>query len=146
MNKLFLLFLITTSLSITSCNRDDSQVESTITYGINPFEESGVSGTAKFIREGNDTIIEIRLMGTTPGLSHPTHIHFNSIQEGGDIAITLEPVNGDTGTSTTRVTQLDDGTTIDYGNVIFFDGHIDIHLSQDDLQKILAKSNIGPNT
>ena len=42
---------------------------------------------------------------------HPAHIHFNSAAEGGEIALSLEPVDGDTGISETTVEMLDDKET-----------------------------------
>jgi hypothetical protein len=46
------------------------------------------------------------------GGSHPGHIHMNTAVEGGGIAFTFKPVNGDTGISTTDVSKLNDNTTV----------------------------------
>ncbi len=142
----FIFVFISISLLLSGCN-SDSEIESSVTFRLDEVGDSGISGTAKFIKSNNTTtIVEIRLSGTTAGNIHPAHIHMDSVQEGGDIVITLEPVNGDSGASTTTVTQLDDETTIDYNNLILFDGHVNIHQSAEDLQTILAQGNIGSNT
>jgi hypothetical protein len=46
------------------------------------------------------------------GGSHPGHIHMNTAVEGGGIAFTFKPVNGDTGISATNVSKLNDNTTV----------------------------------
>jgi hypothetical protein len=45
------------------------------------------------------------------GGSHPD-IHMNTAVEGGGIAFTFKPVNGDTGISATNVSKLNDNTTV----------------------------------
>jgi hypothetical protein len=40
------------------------------------------------------------------GGSHPGHIHMNTAVEGGGIAFTFKPVNGDTGISATNVSKI----------------------------------------
>jgi hypothetical protein len=45
------------------------------------------------------------------GGSHPGHIHMNTAVEGGGIAFTFKPVNGDTGISA-NVSKLNDNTTV----------------------------------
>jgi hypothetical protein len=40
------------------------------------------------------------------------HIHMNTAVEGGGIAFTFKPVNGDTGISATNVSKLNDNTTV----------------------------------
>jgi hypothetical protein len=53
----------------------------------------------------------VRLKNTPAGGSHPGHIH-NMAVEGGGIAFTFKPVNGDTGISATNVSKLNDNTTV----------------------------------
>jgi hypothetical protein len=62
------------------------------------------------------------------GSSHPAHIHLNTAAEGGDIALTLKPVDGTTRKSTTTFKTLDNGTAITYQQLLNFDD-INVHLS-----------------
>jgi hypothetical protein len=58
----------------------------------------------------NGALAIVRLKNTPAG-SHPGHIHMNTAVEGGGIAFTFKPVNGDTGISATNVSKLNDNTT-----------------------------------
>lgn len=116
------------------------------TYDLNEVDVAGVSGTVTFSQRVNDeTLITIQLMGTTQGDSHPTHIHFNSAAEGGDIAVTLSSVDGTTGMSKTNVAALNDMTVITYASLIAFDGYINVHQSAEDLATLVAQGDIGAN-
>src|SRR5690606_24186774 len=88
--------------------------------------------------------VEIALNNISEGI-HPAHIHFDSAAEGGSIAITLEPIDGTTGMSTTQVSSLDNNTSIDYESLISFDGHINIHESADNLDVLITQGDIGNN-
>ena len=87
-----------------------------VTY---PLEErvEGISGTAVFAeRENGTTLVSVSLEGTPMGGVHPTHIHMNTAAEGGDIAVSLTPVDGTSGTSLTQVASFDDGTAVTYAS------------------------------
>ena len=84
-------------------------------------------------------------MNTPAGGQHPAHIHFNTAAEGGSIALTLGPVDGNTGTSSVTITALDDGTAISYDELLSFDGYINVHLSAEELETIVAQGDIGQN-
>jgi hypothetical protein len=116
------------------------------TYALNEVGTSGVSGEARF-EERNDgtTRITLNLSGTPQGGQHPAHIHLNSASEGGAIAISLEPVEGNNGRSETIVTAQDNGSPITYNQLLDFDGHINVHLSADDLETLVAAADIGSN-
>ena len=87
--------------------------------------------------------------------SHPAHIHAGDAGSGGAIVITLEPVDGTTGMSTTTVTKFDDteeedGTTttgadVTYEDLLEYDGYVNVHLSADNLDVVFASANIGEN-
>ncbi|UCS95917.1 hypothetical protein KZP23_20560 [Echinicola marina] len=117
-----------------------------MTYPLAEIGNSGVSGSAIF-EEGEDgyTKVTLILNGTPENGVHPSHIHFNSAAEGGDIAISLMPVDGKSGVSTTLVNKSDDGTAINYNSLINFDGYINVHLSHGDLGTIVAQGDIGGN-
>lgn len=116
------------------------------TYPLNAVDGSGISGNVVFEEgEGGYTKVTINLSGTPNGGAHPAHIHFNSVAEGGGIAISLEPVNGTTGSSVTLVNQLDDGTFIDYDGLTSFEGYVNVHLAYGQLETVVAQGDIGGN-
>ena len=116
------------------------------TYDLNEVDVAGVSGTVTFSQRVNDEIlVTIQLMGTTQGDSHPTHIHFNSAAEGGDIAVSLSDVNGTSGMSKTNVAALNDMTAVTYAGLVAFDGYINVHQSAENLTTLVAQGDIGAN-
>ncbi|OIQ22890.1 hypothetical protein [Lacinutrix sp. MedPE-SW] len=149
--KYFLLFSL---LTIFSCGDDDSDGDAfenvtqlaSKTFQLFPVEDPSISGTAKFIKNSNETVtVEIQLIGAEEGNLHPAHIHFNTAAEGGDIAITLQAVEGETGFSTTTFDVLDDDTIISYEELLDFDGYINVHFSESNLEDIIAQGDIGQN-
>lgn len=118
----------------------------TTIYTLSEVESSGVSGTAEFSEtQDGRTVVTLTLNGTPAGGQHPAHIHFNSAALGGDIAISLNPVNGATGISRTVVRNTDAGASINYAGLLDFDGYINVHLSAQDLATIVAQGDIGSN-
>lgn len=150
MKKLKFGLLVFAFLGLIACDDDDDnnpvfQGDSK-EYDLSAVGESGVSGTALFEEnEDGSTTITLELSGTTEGETHPAHIHLNSAAEGGEIAISLEPVDGDTGKSVTTVSTLDDETPITYEELEDFDGYINVHKSEQELDAILAQGDIGQN-
>lgn len=140
------------------CNNDDdatppkvemeemaTEVASKI-YNLQSVADPEISGTATFRTYDNDsTVVNLKLNNTPSGGMHPAHIHFNTAAEGGDIALTLATVDGDTGESSTIITTLDDGTAISYQGLLEFDGYINVHLSADDLGTLVGQGDIGQN-
>ncbi|MUP47111.1 hypothetical protein E0K83_15330 [Gramella sp. BOM4] len=149
MKKLSILLL--SIVSLVGCSDDDDAVDipfegETEVYNLEERSDSGVSGTATFMEnEDGSTTVELDLNGTTSGNMHPAHIHFNSAAEGGDIAISLEPVDGATGMSTTIIDMTDAGSAITYEELVDFDGYINVHLSPESLGTIVAQADIGSN-
>ncbi|MDC6350275.1 CHRD domain-containing protein [Zeaxanthinibacter sp. PT1] len=118
----------------------------TVVYTLDSVDVPDISGTATFSERINgEALAVIVLMNTPAGGSHPGHIHMNSAAEGGDIAFTFVPVDGDTGISQSNVAALDDGTAFGYADVLTYDGYINIHLSAEDLGTLVAQGNIGSN-
>lgn len=116
------------------------------TYVLNEVGTSGVSGTATFYARNNGfTLVELALEGTAGIIDHPAHIHFNSAEEGGDIAIDLSDVDSNTGISRTNVEVQRNNRSVTYENLLAFDGYINVHASVLDLATILAQGNIGAN-
>ncbi|WP_187357713.1 hypothetical protein [Cyclobacterium plantarum] len=149
---LFLMIGIAGTMFLQSCVDEQSPADAlellgnSRTYPLNPVDGSGISGNVVF-EEGEEgyTKVTINLSGTPNGGAHPAHIHFNSAAEGGDIAISLEPVNGSTGTSVTLVNQQDDGTYINYEALSSFEGYVNVHLAYGQLETVVAQGDIGGN-
>ena len=138
------------ALLMTACGDDDAPMPMPTgmedNFSLASVNNSGVSGSIKFEEADlGGTIVTIELNGTTSGASHPSHIHFNSAAEGGDIAISLNPVDGATGMSETYVETLDNGTGITYSELMTFDGYVNVHLSDSDLATVVAQGDIGVN-
>ncbi|WP_411895370.1 CHRD domain-containing protein [Winogradskyella sp. A2] len=147
------LFIATT---LVSCSTDDDNntegptgpnpTGNAKTYTLNQVANSTVSGTATFIEFDDNTVtVELDLQNTPAGGEHPAHIHFNTAAEGGGIAVSLTPVNGGTGESSTNFSTLDDGTAISFDQLLNFNGYINIHLSPTELTTIVAQGDIGQN-
>lgn len=135
-------------LFLTSCDDDDDDTDMVLTktFELNSVADPNISGTAKFIKnEDNSTTVELQLSGTPAGGMHPAHIHYNTAAEGGDIAVTLGTVNGDTGFSSMTFSKLDDETNISYEDLLDFDGYINVHLSDSELTTLVAQGDIGEN-
>ncbi|WP_222933120.1 CHRD domain-containing protein [Fulvivirga aurantia] len=146
-----LLMVLLFGAAFVSCGDDDDGVAPTSptgnekSYNLAEVNDSDISGTATFTElDDNTTSIVIELNGTPDGGSHPAHIHVNSAVETGDIAISLEPVDGSTGISTTIVSSTDAGADISYNELLNFDGYINVHLSENDLS-VVAQGDIGVN-
>lgn len=147
-NKIILALVLVIPMLFISCNDDDAnagptQLNSKV-YQLRAVGNSGVSGTATFIENSNNTLsIKLDLQNTPAGGNHPAHIHFNTAAEGGAIALSLENVVG--GKSNTTFTTLDDGTPISYQGLINYDGYINVHLSATELATVVAQGDIGQN-
>ncbi|MEX2512198.1 MAG: CHRD domain-containing protein [Cyclobacteriaceae bacterium] len=142
--KMFLLL----GLFTAACEKDDEtpqviQKE----YDMNAVSDPMIQGTITFTKESEtSTVIRIQLEGTEAGNSHPAHIHRNAASEGGGIAIGLNDVTGATGISETTVTEMGDGTAINYDGLLNFDGHANVHLSPSAMSTLIAQGNIGSNS
>lgn len=123
-----------------------SPTDQSKTYSLGSIGDGSISGTATFIEMNDNTVtIELELQGTPDGGEHPAHIHFNSVVETGGVAKTLASVDGTTGESSTNFASLDDDTPISYADIIDYDGHINVHLSPDNLETLVAQGDIGGN-
>ena len=143
------MFVALTVLS--SCSSDDSIEPTGVNeiildekaYNLTSVGGSGITGTATFTRDSNqNTTILIELINTNTE-EHPAYVRFNSAAEGGPIAITLEPCT--CAVSTTVVTQLDDGTPIDFDKLLNLDGHVSIQESIENDDVLVSTADIGLN-
>ncbi len=155
LRKIVLSYLIMIPLIFFSCSSDDdngldsnptaTELNSKI-YSLGAVGNSGVSGTAKFIEYSDATLsIELDLQNTSAGGLHPAHIHDNTAVEGGNITLSLEPVDGATGKSTTTFAALNDGTAITYQELLNYNGYINVHLSATEITTLVAQGDIGQN-
>ncbi|MGO4817477.1 cupredoxin domain-containing protein [Flavobacterium sp. W22_SRS_FP1] len=141
--------MFVTPFIFSSCSKDDVPTVTVVNskvYDLGTVGTAGVSGRATFIENSDATVsIELELLNTPQGGSHTAHIHLNNAADGGDIALTLKPVDGTTGKSITTFKALDNGSAITYQALLDFDGYINVHLSGDKLATLLAQGNIGSN-
>lgn len=114
-------------------------------YELESVSDHRINGLIK-IRERNDgsTQLELLLNGIDDDGIYPAYIHFDNALEGGGIAITLEPVDGQSGNSVTEIGMLDSGTIITFDELKDFDGHLNIQLD-DDQGGVAAQADIGRN-
>jgi hypothetical protein len=118
----------------------------TKSYVLNTKDVAGINGNATFAKRLNgETLVTLKLNGTTDGGVHPAHIHMNSAAEGGAIAISLNPVNGATGVSKTNVAKFNDDTAVTFDQLLVYNGYINVHLSTSRLATIVAQGNVGSN-
>lgn len=132
-----------------SCGDDDQDPVTEMVqkvYTMNSVSDPAISGTITFTKQDeSSTLVRIELVGTEAGNTHPSHIHANSASQGGGIVIGLDPVVGETGVSETMVTELNDGTPINYEQLLNFNGHANVHLSTSAMATLIAQGNIGSN-
>lgn len=119
--------------------------EGTRTYQLFSNAVPYVDGTVTFIKFGSGAKINIDMNGTLKIDTHPAFIYNNTLFQGGARAITLTPVKGSSGKSSTTVTTLDNGTSITYEDLLVFNGHLKVHLDEPRMHVIFAEGDIGIN-
>lgn len=103
---------------------------------------AGVGAIATFWElNDEETIVTLSLNESTgASVVHTSHIHLNSVEEGGDIAYFLSPIDGtDPGASSARI------INESFDTLIEFDGYINIHESVENIGIIVSQGNIGNN-
>lgn len=139
-------FLLVLSLVfLTGCKSDDisSVILRSVEYRLTAVGGSNVTGTATFTEDNNGkTEVLIQLDDGSSTLVHPAYIRFNSADEGGAIALTLEAC--ECAVSRTTVSKLDSGTPISYDDLLKLDGHISIHESPTDMT-VISVADVGEN-
>ncbi len=145
----FLLLFVALAI-LSSCSSDEN-IEPTgineiivdqIDYALTAMNGSGITGKATLTRDSNDNTTILIELNNTNTEEHPANVRFNTAAEGGPIAITLEPCT--CAVSTTVVTQLDDGTPIDFDKLLNLDGHVRIEESSTN-PDVVAIADIGKN-
>ncbi len=155
MKKFPLLYLFMLSVVLVGCSKDsnsstdpdpvDPAIPSSVTYQLNSVAKPEVSGKVTFKKVDDATTeVTLQLNGSSTDI-HIGHVHIGNALSGGDVAITLLPIECDCENSITLVTKLDNGTAISYKELYNFNGYVDIHQSEDDMDTIIALGNIGKN-
>lgn len=115
-------------------------------YALGSVAVETIDGTALFSeRKDGTTLVELNINGTPDGGMHPAHIHANTAAEGGAIIIDLATVDGSTGMSAIQIEALKDGTEVSYDELLDIDGYINVHLSAEQLDVIVAQGDVGQN-
>lgn len=139
---LFTLVLI----FFTSCKSDDdvdSVIIRSVEYRLDAVDGSNITGLATLTENSNGkTEVLIQLDDGSSTAVHPAYIRFNTAEEGGSIALTLEEC--ECAISVTNVSRLDSGTPVSYDDLLEIDGHISIHESPTDMT-VISVANIGEN-
>jgi hypothetical protein len=147
------LFILSAAFMVSCSSNDDDALiaEAQLTgrsktYDLAALTNADIAGTATFLEyDDNSTGIKLTLQNTIAGSSHPAHIHLNTAAEGGEVKITLTPVNGTTGESTINIKTKDDGSAISYDALLTYNGYINIHLSTSEMATFVAQGDIGQN-
>lgn len=150
--SILLLFSTVAILFLVNCAGDDNSIpiDSSLTYieyDLSDVDNPNVTGYVRIIENENGSLTaQVILSGLDANnTTHPAHIHSGTAVQGGAVAISLNPVDSNTGTSTTTFTTLDDGTPINYAELTFFDGHLNVHLSSSNFDFLVAQGDIGQN-
>ena len=116
-----------------------------ITYELASTSGENINGTATLSeRKNGTTLITIEMNGTSSGVNHSTHIHQSNAIDGGSIVISFNKISGSDGISQTNISEMDDGTSITYSQLLDFDGHVVVHPGPGQFD-ILARGDIGQN-
>lgn len=145
MNLMTLVVMISSLALVVGCG-DDNTTGNELKYNLQEVGNSNVSGTLEFKELTTGEVqAEISLDGTDDGNSHPAHIHMNSAASGGVILVSLDPVDGATGSSVTIISTMDDGTPFTFAMLENINAYVNVHLSATQLQTIVAQVDIGGN-
>jgi hypothetical protein len=143
---IFKALLISQSIAFFSCNEEMPNVTGkNQLYELRSVSEQDIDGHVK-IRERFDgtTQLELVLNNTDPNKTYSAYLHFNDFLEGGEVALTLTPVTGNSKSSVTEITALDSGSEITYEGLLEFDGHVKVNVEQG-AGAYVAQADIGQN-
>ncbi|WP_282117777.1 hypothetical protein [Maribacter aquivivus] len=133
---------------IINCRKDDNPeyipTGQSKEYAILNTNFSDLTGLVKFIENTDgSTTISVELNNTVKGINNPVRLRRNTANIGGDIAVNLNEVKGEDGSSSTTISKLVDGETITFNQLAEFDGYIAIEDNSTSI--LIAYSDIGPN-
>lgn len=144
--RLLIILSIPLRLTFVSCTDELPNITGkNHLYELQSTTTQNIDGHAK-IRERFDgsTQLELVLENTSPTQTYPAYIHFNNALDGGGVAITLTPVDGQSKSSVTEISNLDSGTPITYQELLEFDGHLIIQAATDP-GVVVVQADIGKN-
>lgn len=124
-------------LAVVGCKKDRAPALTT-SYDLMVKDVLGVSGTVTFTESSSTSVIIDIVLVNAPTGSHPANLYVKSIVENGSVLITLNPVDA-TGKSSTMV------TSMNYAQLVAFDGSIKVLNSSSIPAEILAQGDIGGN-
>lgn len=143
-----LLPLIMISLLALGCQEQEDKNRS-MSYNMYQATSSPVRGEVIFTELADGKIqVEISLANTFKEVRHPAHLHFGSVKEIGELALALNPVDGNTGNSVTVLDQvpLSNGEVFSFDQLYEMNGSVKIHISETFFKdKVLSFGNIGKN-
>lgn len=150
------VFLLLIPFFLISCS-DNNSVDADLTgqavnFELIPGNVQGNQTTGTLIiseRNDGSAQIDIELQNIIKNANHPVHLHFGSLNDDESIATILNPVieeNG-VGKSSTILTALEDGTPLQYDQLMSFDGSIRIHFEASGPleDEVMGSTNIGVN-
>ena len=145
--------LVIVGLLFAACQPNDAVSPYTgnqTTYALSAASQYPISGTVTFLeRKDGAVTVSVKLTGTSSGTISPVHLHLGDIATpAAAVAALLNPVDGKTGISETRLAQLADETPVTYQGLIKLNACIKVHLSDVGPERdvILAAGNIGTAT
>jgi len=136
-----------------SCGIEEESdyTQNIITYSLvagSDFDFSGVANVRELRVGGVEVELVLSGQKTTEPYFYPAHLHFGAYDSTvAPMAQMLSPVDARTLESRTVITQLHDGSSMDFNRFKNFDGHIKVHLAEDgpDYNTILVLGNVGAN-
>ncbi|WP_338768259.1 CHRD domain-containing protein [Bernardetia sp. ABR2-2B] len=136
---LWSMALILFTFMATSCGDDDEDEAPELRTKVYTLQTvtAGVGGTVTFNEvNSTSTSVTVVLTGAPDGGVHPAHIHDGDIDNPGGIAYNLGPIENSTNTVTLDAS---------YDALTSYNGYVNIHLSAEELEVIVANANIGSN-
>lgn len=144
-------FVLLGSLFIVSCDSDDDAIDDGFQgesqeYELEAVSGSTVEGMVLFTEnENGSTTIEVELDGIEDGEAYRVGVYEGNATEDGEIILTLEDTEGDTGISTTTVSELYDDTDVSFEDLMELDAHMRIYLVDGDTETLVAYADLGDN-
>jgi hypothetical protein len=115
-------------------------------YLLSAVADPALSGEVLFQeRKSGEALVTVTVENYSDNEDLPNHIHADNAVAGGPIVISLNPVDANSGIGMTHVSQQDDGTAVTYTDLVEFDGHVNVHKSETELQTVLVRGDIGQN-
>ena len=156
--KNYLFLFIISAMALVACSGNE-EIDQSLTFTGNETRLVMIPGTVQgntttgtlVIKERTDgkAQIELTMQNVLKNSSHPIHLHFGSLADDDKIATLLNELkeNDGVGFSSTLLGPLEDGTQLNYRDLINFNGSIKVHFEASGPleDEILGAINIGLN-